>query len=110
MAPLFATTCAPFVCCGAAGSVSGLYSVTQTGVARTRTHQISCLTMLARRVLVLVCLFLAAAPLQLVSGQEGGVAEAAENVGLDEVPDSLTEDDSGVEVGFMSNAVKKACA
>ncbi|CAM9442754.1 unnamed protein product [Pylaiella littoralis] len=60
--------------------------------------------MLARRVLVLVCLFLAAAPLQLVSGQEGGVAEAAENVGLDEVPDSLTEDDSGVEDGDSAAA------
>lgn len=51
--------------------------------------------MIARRVLVLACLFLAAAPLQLACGQEGGVAEAAaENVDLDEVLDSL--EDAGV--------------
>lgn len=54
----------------------------------------SCLlTMIARRVLVLVCLILAVAPLQSVSGQEGGVAEA-EKIDLDEVLDSLA--DAGV--------------
>lgn len=49
--------------------------------------------MMARRVLLLACLFLAVAPLQSVSGQEGGVAEA-EKIDLDEVLDSLA--DAGV--------------
>lgn len=46
--------------------------------------------MMARRFLVLACLFLAVAPLQTVSGQETGVADA-DNVDLDEVLDSLAE-------------------
>lgn len=49
--------------------------------------------MMARRVLVLACFFLALAPLQSVSGQEGGVAEA-EQIDLDELLDNLV--DAGV--------------
>lgn len=48
------------------------------------------LTMMARRVLVLACLFLAVAPLRSVSGQDGGAAEV-EKIDLDEVIDSLAE-------------------
>lgn len=50
-----------------------------------------CLMMNARRVLVLACLFLAAAPLKLASGQEGGVAEAGDGLDLEEVLDSLED-------------------
>eukprot|EP00903_Cladosiphon_okamuranus_P019415 g17851.t1 len=46
--------------------------------------------MMARRVLVLAYLLLAVAPLQSVSGQEGGVAEA-EKIDLDEVLDTLAD-------------------
>lgn len=53
------------------------------------------LKMMARRVLVLACFFLAVAPLQSVSGQEGGVAEA-EQIDLDELLDTLV--DAGKEV------------
>lgn len=53
--------------------------------------------MMARRILVLACLLLAVAPLQSVSAQEGGVAQA-EDVDLDEVLDTLV--DTGIaEVG-----------
>lgn len=54
--------------------------------------------MIARRIVLLACLFLAAAPLQSASGQEGGVAQA-EEVDLDAVLDTLA--DAGVaEVSF----------
>ncbi|CAM9796543.1 unnamed protein product, partial [Ectocarpus fasciculatus] len=46
--------------------------------------------MMTRRLLVLACFFLAVAPLQSVSGQEGGVAEA-EQIDVDELLDALVE-------------------
>lgn len=58
--------------------------------ARSKT-----LAMMARRVLVLACLFLVVAPLQSVSGQDGGLAEA-EKLDLDEVLDSLPDAGGGV--------------
>lgn len=54
--------------------------------------------MMARRVLVLACLFLALAPLQSVSGEEGGVAAEAEKIDLDEVLDSLADAGAAAEV------------
>ncbi|CAN0051161.1 unnamed protein product [Ectocarpus sp. 6 AP-2014] len=62
--------------------------------------------MMAPRVLVLACFFLAVAPLQSVSGQEGGVAEA-EQIDLDELLD--TPVDAGViEEGKDSAAAAEA--
>ncbi|CAM9721076.1 unnamed protein product, partial [Ectocarpus sp. 4 AP-2014] len=62
--------------------------------------------MMARRVLVLACFFLAVAPLQSVSGQEGGVAEA-EQIDLDELLDTLV-DAGEIEEGDDSAATAEA--